>query len=300
MTSQWDPGNFKPLDMRKILGYPRQMPPRYEKWHPRFTGSDEENVEDHMSDFWAFFHLHPINDDVKDLAMKIFSTALCDDARRWYDDLPNASITYMDQLEEVFLRILNVKEDPDMLLQILVHIKNVENEAIKDLHTKFRRMSQQLPRRHRHVSEFFLVMYIRAFSGQSKFILDTRSPRTIQEAYDMAMEVEANISSSKVERLFSPQVKIDDPKGTLETLSLERIMSLEISERWERDIDPQKAEERDPDEGYQSHDEEQEFTHDSIKEDLVEGQELEEREILICASPSNEAIRGPIPLAQDK
>jgi hypothetical protein len=43
MTSQWDPGNFKPLDMSKIPGYPRQMPPKYEKWLPRFTGSDGES-----------------------------------------------------------------------------------------------------------------------------------------------------------------------------------------------------------------------------------------------------------------
>jgi hypothetical protein len=116
----------------------------------------------------------------------------------------------------------------------------------------------------------------------------------------MATEVEANISSSKVEHFFVPQVKIDDPKDTPETLSLERITSLEISERWEQDIDLQEAEERDPDEGYQSHDEEKEFTHDSIKEDLVEGQEPEECEILICASPSDEAIQGPIPPAQDE
>jgi hypothetical protein len=77
-------------------------------------------------------------------------------------------------------------------------------------------------------------------------------------------------------------------------------MSLKISERWEQDIDPQEVEERDPDEGYQFHDKEKEFTHDSVKEDLVEGQEPEEREILICASPSDEAIQGPIPLAQDE
>jgi hypothetical protein len=165
------PGNFKPLDMSEILGYPRQMPLRYEKWLPRFTGSDEENVEDHMSDFWAFFQLHPISDDVEDLAMKLFSATLHDNARRWYDGLPNASITSMDQLEEVFLRRWNVKEDPDMLLQRLMHIKKDENEAVKDFHAKFKRMSQQLPRIHRHVSEFLLVIYIRVFSGQSNFFL---------------------------------------------------------------------------------------------------------------------------------
>ena len=77
-------------------------------------------------------------------------------------------------------------------------------------------------------------------------------------------------------------------------------MSLEISKRWEQDIDPQEAEERDLDEGYQSHDEEQEFTHDFIKEDLDEEHELEECEIFICASPSDEAIQGHIPPAQDE
>jgi hypothetical protein len=89
--------------MSEISGYPRQMPSRYAKWLPRFTGTDEENIEDHMSDFWDFFQLHPINDDVEYLAMKLFLATLHDDARRWYDGLPNSSITYMDQLEEFFL-----------------------------------------------------------------------------------------------------------------------------------------------------------------------------------------------------
>jgi hypothetical protein len=96
MTSQWDPGNFKPLDMSKIPGYPRQMPPKYEKWLPRFTGSDGERVDYHMSDFWAFFQLHPISDDAEDLVMKLFSTTLHGNARKWYDNLPVASITSMD------------------------------------------------------------------------------------------------------------------------------------------------------------------------------------------------------------
>jgi hypothetical protein len=87
------------------------MPPRYEKWLPKFTGSDEKNVEDHMRDFFSFFQLHPVSDDVEDLAMKLFSNTLHDNAKRWYDGLPDASITSMDQLEEVFLKRWNIKED---------------------------------------------------------------------------------------------------------------------------------------------------------------------------------------------
>jgi len=109
MASQWDPGNFKPLDMSKILGYPRQMPPRYDNWLPRFISNDGVRAEDHMDNLWVFFQLHPISDDVEDLAMKLFSSTLHDDARVWYDSLPDARITSTDQIEEVFLKRWSVR-----------------------------------------------------------------------------------------------------------------------------------------------------------------------------------------------
>jgi hypothetical protein len=62
--------------MSAIPGYPRQMPPKYEKWLPKFTGTDAISAEEHMSNFWAFFQLHPVSDDVEDLVMKLFSATL--------------------------------------------------------------------------------------------------------------------------------------------------------------------------------------------------------------------------------
>jgi hypothetical protein len=167
MASQWDSGNFKPLDMSEILGYPRNIPSRCEKCVPKFTGSDKNNVEDHIHEFWALFQLQPISDDVEYLEMKLFSYTLHDDARRWYDGLPNANITSMDQLEEVFLRRWNVKEDLYMLLQILMHIKKAENEVVREFHTRFQKLSRQLPRTHRLGPQFLIFLYIRAFLGQS-------------------------------------------------------------------------------------------------------------------------------------
>jgi hypothetical protein len=67
--------------MKNILGYLRQIPPRYEKLLPKFTGNDVVSVEDHMSNFWAFFQLHPISHDAKYLAMKLFFVTLYDGAR---------------------------------------------------------------------------------------------------------------------------------------------------------------------------------------------------------------------------
>jgi hypothetical protein len=207
MASQWDPGNFKPLDMSKIPGYPRRMPPRYEKWLPKFTGSDEENANKHVCDFYAFFQLHPISDDVEDLAMKLFSATLHDNARRWYDDLPDASITSMDQLEEVFLE----KWDPCVLLNKLNHMKKNKNEIVREFHDKFERLLQQIPVSHHLSHDFLLFLYTKAFTGQISFPIKDEAPRTIQEVYNMATEIEANISSFK-EQSFVPEVKVCEPK----------------------------------------------------------------------------------------
>ena len=99
MTSQWDPGNYKPLDMSKITGYPRQMPPRYKRWLPRFTGNDGQRTDHHMNDFYSYFGLHHVSDDAKYVVMKLFSNTLHGNARKWYDNLPNAIITTMKQFD---------------------------------------------------------------------------------------------------------------------------------------------------------------------------------------------------------
>jgi hypothetical protein len=103
MTSQWDPGNYKPLDMSNISGYPEQMPFEYKIFFPRFTSGDRERADYHMRKFWNFFLSYPITNDVEDLVMKLFSTSLDCNAREWYDNLPDASITTTEQFEETFL-----------------------------------------------------------------------------------------------------------------------------------------------------------------------------------------------------
>jgi hypothetical protein len=53
--NQWASKLFNPLYMTDIPGCPRKIPPRYEKWLPKFIGNDVVSVEDHMSNFYAFF-----------------------------------------------------------------------------------------------------------------------------------------------------------------------------------------------------------------------------------------------------
>jgi hypothetical protein len=62
-----------------------------------------------MNEFYSYFGLHPVDDDAEDVVMKIFPTTFHGNAKKWYDELPDASITSMNQLEEVFLKKWGIK-----------------------------------------------------------------------------------------------------------------------------------------------------------------------------------------------
>jgi hypothetical protein len=82
--------------------------------------------------------------------MKLFSNTLHGDAKKWYDNLPNASITSMDQFEEVFLEEWGIQsEDIPILLKNFEDIKQSENETLFDFQSRFEGTLYQIPASHR-------------------------------------------------------------------------------------------------------------------------------------------------------
>ena len=228
MTSQWDPGNYEPLDMRKILGYPRQIPPWYKKWLTRFADIDGERPDCHMSSFWAFFRHHPVSDDVEDLVMKIFSATLHGDARRWYDNLPTTSITSMDQLEEIFLMRWGMKlEYIQSLLRGLKCIKQTEGGTVRAFGVRFQKLLHQIPKSHYPESKYLMYLYTNGLLGHLSFLLNKKGPKTLTESHHMAIRIEVNLSLSKIN------------DRTMDTLGLIKLVSLETSTN-----DPQERREQ--------------------------------------------------------
>jgi hypothetical protein len=179
--------------MSAILGYPRQIPPKYDKWLPKFTGTDAIGAEENMSNFWAFFQLYPISDDAEDLVMKLFSATLYDASRRWYLSLPDGSIKTMDRLEEAFLKRWSVKEDPNMLLTRLNNLAKYENESIWEFHTRFETLLQRIPTSHHLKDDYLVHVYTRSFNGQLGYLLRYKNPQSIHEAQELATKIEGNL-----------------------------------------------------------------------------------------------------------
>jgi hypothetical protein len=195
--------------MLAIPGYPRQMPPKYEKWLPKFIGTDEISVEEHMNNFWVFFQLHPISDDVEDLVMKLFSATLYDASRRWYLSLLDGSIKTMDRLEEAFLKIWSVKEDPNMLLTRLNNLAKYENESIREFDTRFETLLQIIPTSLHPKDDYLVHVYTRSFNGHIGYLLRDKNPQSIQESQELATKIEGNLLSSKIEPFANPRGRID-------------------------------------------------------------------------------------------
>ena len=65
----------------------------------------------------------------------------------------------MDKLEEVFLKIWSVKEDPNMFLIRINNITKAKNEIVTEFHDKIERLIQQIPASHYPSNNFLLFLY---------------------------------------------------------------------------------------------------------------------------------------------
>jgi hypothetical protein len=202
MNSQWDPGNYRPLDMSEIPGYPRKMPLRYKDFVPRFAGIDDECPKSHMRRFWKFFQHFPVNDEAEDLVMKLFSSSLHGEARRWYDNLPTANINSMELFEEVFLAKWTMEMDHvQSLLKELEGIKQKESEVVRAFGVRFQRFLYQIPQSHRPEGNYLVYLYTNGLQEHLSFLLNKKNPKTLAEAHNMAVQIEKSLSSNAMDTL---------------------------------------------------------------------------------------------------
>jgi hypothetical protein len=266
MTSQWDPGSYRPLDMSKIPGYPRKMPPRYELFLPRFAGSDEDCPKSHMRRFWKFFQHFPVSDEAEDLLMKLFSASLDGKARRWYDNLPAASIDSMELFEKVFLTKWTMEmEDIQPLLKELEDVKQAESESVRDYCARFRKSLYQIPRGYRPEDKYLVYLYTNGLQVHLSFLLDKKNPKTLVEAHKMAMQIERSLFMTKTDAVDTfNSIKLVSHKTFVENAQERR-----------KQVFSQQNE-------------------NVIKEQEPEQELEQDNEVSTCAPPADEVIQEPV------
>jgi hypothetical protein len=148
--------------------------------------------------------LNPVIDEAEDVVMKLFSHTLHGNAKKWYDSLSNASITSINQLEEVFLEEWGIQsEDIPILQKKFEDIKQCENETLFDFQSRFEGALHQIPTIHRPEMEYIVHLYTHAILAHLGLPLNKRAPKTLDEAYGMAEGIERNIYLSGMKDLFT-------------------------------------------------------------------------------------------------
>jgi hypothetical protein len=224
-----------------------------------------------VRNFWNLFLYYLVDDYAEDVVMKLFSATLCCNAKEWYDNLPEASITTMEQFEKNILERWGIQQEENpILLEELEHIRKNEDETVRDFQDRFENMIYQIPEIHHPEERYLVHLFTHALLGYLSFPLDKITPRMLDEYYNMAVVIEEKISSFDIGCLF-----------TLSTLNGESFLTLENFI-----IDLQV-------EGEQASD------RQGIVEDMVEEPQSNE-EVSTCPLPLDEAIHKPSPPAQQQ
>jgi hypothetical protein len=226
-----------------------------------------------MNDFYSYFGLHPINDDAEHIVIEIFPTTLHGNAKKLYDDLPDASITTMDQLEETFLGKWGIQlKDVSVLINRFEHIKQTENETLFDFQSRFEGTLCQIPRSHRPEEKYIVRLYTHALLAHLGWPLSRKGTKTLNEAYCMATRIEQNISLSGIKDLFT------SGNLNMESLFTRENFIDDFQEKGEQTI----------------------IQHRTTEDTVEELEPKKNDEVSACAPPSDEAIQEHVSPAQQK
>jgi hypothetical protein len=104
--------------------------------------------------------------DHEDVAMKLFTSSLTEEALNWFRGLPDNHITTYDAFYTLFKRIWSRKVDGGTLGTQFNQIKKKENETIKEFISIFDRLYNQIPIDYHPTSSSVCLLYMDSFEGK--------------------------------------------------------------------------------------------------------------------------------------
>jgi hypothetical protein len=183
-TQPWVTNSYKALDMSRIQGYPHNLPNKFDKWLPKFSGNNVIIVEDHITHFYNSLGVHGVPNEHEDVAMKLFSISLEENARSWYNSLPPTSIRTCKSFHEAFMKIWAIRKDGRLMLTQFHEIKKKDNETIREFDERFSNLIKQIPDDLKLRDGSILLQYTNAFDGKFGFMLRDKFPNNLEEAQD--------------------------------------------------------------------------------------------------------------------
>jgi hypothetical protein len=186
------PRTFSCFDLSNIQGGLHDLPKDVESWLPLFSGKGVQFGNSHWTHFCDNFEFHQAGQEHPDVFIRLFASSLIEGAKTWIDTYPKGGIKTPEELERAFkIRWCNHEHIQSLYSQYLDICKG-SSEGIRDVNDRFNLLLKKV-RPNLNSEEAILQHYLNSLEGMLQFTLKDWSPSTLEEAQDLAYQIERNL-----------------------------------------------------------------------------------------------------------
>jgi hypothetical protein len=191
-THKWSHSeSFNCFDFSNIQGGLHDLPKDANSWLPFFSGKGTPG-NSHWTHFCDSVDFHLAGQDHPNVFMRLFASSLIGDAKVWIDGCPKGSIKNPEELQKAFkIRWCDSEHSQDSFSQYF-NICKGPCESIRDFSDRFNLLLKKV--RSKVGSEQAIIdHFLSSLEGTLQFNVKDRSPTTLEEAQDLAFQIERNL-----------------------------------------------------------------------------------------------------------
>ena len=128
--------------------------------------------------------------------MRVFVQSLDGEARKWFRELPQRSITDIEALDDAFLKHWGDKKDFLYYHTEFGNLKRENGDSFPDFNKRFNRMYSKIPAEAKPTPTSTKLTYANAFDSDFYLLLRERRCATLADMQDATLEVESNIMAA--------------------------------------------------------------------------------------------------------
>jgi ribonuclease HI/transposase InsO family protein len=185
------PKSYNCFDFSNIQGGEHDLPIGAHSWLPFFSGKEIPG-NSHWAHFCDGFDFHLDGQAHLDIFMKLFASSLTGEAKTWIDKLPEKSIKNVEELQRAFKARWCDKENLQDLFSQYEDICRGPCEDIREFTDRFN-LALKKVRSKVGPEQAIIDRYLSSLEGTLHFRVKDRSPATLEEAQELAFEVERSL-----------------------------------------------------------------------------------------------------------
>jgi ribonuclease HI len=152
--------------------------------------------------------------DEVDIQMRLFTQSLTGDAKKWFKELPAASMPDLVAFQRSFLDRWEVKKNPLQILSEYENIKINQGESVQDYCTRFNNLYNAIPTEIKPPPDLALIKFPDGFDADMSYQLRERDATTLEDMQKSAISVEANLLAKRARQRNERRVTIKEEPST--------------------------------------------------------------------------------------